>query len=144
MIKEELFEILKSIKPGTYHSITWVQDVSSSKAKRDNIRVTKISTAVVRLLITYNNGKEENGHTWYTHSAVRGVVQHKQDANKLYVQVFSPKNSTQRKSVKYLIDNSTVSTEKELLDKALISFSNTNKHISDIFVIPVENIISIH
>ena len=88
--------VLSSYKPGTYIKVCWEKDISSSRAKKNGITIVKKCEALVRTAIKYRNIKgvvpksyeNEDYESWFEHSDVRGMVQHKKDSGKKYLQVY--------------------------------------------------------
>ena len=99
---EAILNRLNSYKPGTFIKVSWTSDVSSAKAKKSGITVTKTCEGLVRVGINYNNLKavqaqlaerDENQpkkESWYTHSQLNScLVESKNDSEKKYLQVFT-------------------------------------------------------
>lgn len=99
---ENLLNRLDSYKAGTFVKVIWSSDVSSAKAKKSGVEVTKNCEGLVRVGINYSNLKavqeqlalrdenEPKKESWYTHSEVnRCLVESKKDTEKKYLQVFT-------------------------------------------------------
>lgn len=93
---EALMKNLESYKPGTFVKLTWSRDVASAKARKNGIKITKECAGIVRLGINYANLKAvqkmvnsgDKKPAWYEHCG-KGIVQHKNDGDKKYLQVFT-------------------------------------------------------
>ena len=106
MTIEAINEKLDSYKVGTFVNVVWEKDISSAKAKKQGIQVMKRCEGVVRAGITYANiglvkelmamkSEEENESkkpSWFEHIG-RGLVQHKSNPEKKYMQLFFVNNS---------------------------------------------------
>ena len=89
-------QVLENYKPGTYIKVCWEKDISSARAKKNGVTIIKKCEALVRTAIKYTHIKGivpksyENSEweTWFEHSDVRGMVQHKNDESKKYLQLY--------------------------------------------------------
>ena len=90
-------KVLANYKPGTYIKICWEKDISSARAKKSGVTIIKQCEALVRTAIKYKNIKgvvpstNENYESWFEHSDVKGMVQHKKDSEKKYLQLYPVK-----------------------------------------------------
>lgn len=88
---------LKNYRPGTYIKVCWERDISSARAKKNGVTIIKQCEALVRTAIKYNNIKgvtpssNENYEPWFKHSELRGMIQHKKDSEKKYLQLYPVK-----------------------------------------------------
>lgn len=94
---KKLQERLSSYKAGTFIKIKWQKDIASAKALKDNIHVMKECEGLVRLGVSYKNLRavrkkisdvHSNKPSWFKPSEFC-IVEHKEDATKKYLQVFT-------------------------------------------------------
>ena len=87
-------QVLENYKPGTYIKVCWEKDISSARAKKNGVTIIKKCEALVRTAIKYTHIKgvvpstNEDYTSWFEHSDVRGMVQHKKDDSKKYLQLY--------------------------------------------------------
>lgn len=96
MLLNDVENVLKNYKPGTYIKVCWEKDISSARAKKNGVTIIKKCEALVRTAIKYTHIKgvvpksyENDGwESWFEHSDIRGMVQHKKDDSKKYLQLY--------------------------------------------------------
>lgn len=156
---ENLLKILDVYKAGTIIRLKWERDVSSAKAKKQNIQVIKKSSGLIRTDINYNSlaavreKSQENSsievdvkkESWFEHYK-KGLLQSKKDAEKKYLQAF-PVNGNAIKATFTVInlnDRSTVEVCGEQLyeDGLITKAALGDKTGTETFIVSVDNIIS--
>lgn len=147
---EALIKKLNSYKAGTFVKITWERDISSAKAKKQGISVTKECEGVVRVGINYNSLKalqgversEDRKPSWFEHcqNTPKGIIQSKSDNDKKYLQVFTVPGSKIKTSIS-TNNNETSSTADQLYEMGLITKAAlSDKDELNTFTLNVENI----
>ena len=151
---EKLLKILDVYKAGTIIRLMWERDVSSAKAKKENVCVIKHSSGLVRTDIDYNNlssVKEKSSEkqdpekeNWFQHYR-KGLLEHKKDPDKKYLQVFPMNGNAIKATFKVISKDGSVKElsgeecyEKGLITKAALS----DKTGAETFIVSVDNIIS--
>ena len=146
---EALLQKLESYKPGTFVKIKWSKDVSSAKAKKQNISVIKECEGIVRVGINYSSLKaiqdmersEDRKPSWFEHcqNGPKGIIQSKSDPCKKYLQVFTVPGSKIKSNM--VTENNNHADGYELYDMGLITkaaLSNSEEIHS--FTLSIENI----
>ena len=147
---EALIKKLNSYKAGTFVKITWERDISSAKAKKQGISVTKECEGVVRVGINYNSLKalqgversEDRKPSWFEHcqDTPKGIIQSKSDNDKKYLQVFTVPGSKIKTSIS-TNNNETSRTVDQLYEMGLITKAAlSDKDELNTFTLNVENI----
>lgn len=98
---ETLKNKLAQYKAGTFVKIKWTKDIASAKAKKAGISIVKECEGLVRVGVSYSRvsaaqaaiaKRAENPAPvkpiWYKHVG-GGIVEHKEDSSKKYLQVFT-------------------------------------------------------
>lgn len=102
MLVEHVVEKLESYRPGTFINVAWEKDISSAKARKAGIKVTKSSHGILRTGISYRNlpGVEivSDKPSWFEHCG-KGLIQHKNDNSKKYLQLFTVKGNKVRSKI---------------------------------------------
>ena len=153
---EKLLSILDSYKAGTIVRLVWERDVSSAKAKKQNIRIVKKSSGLIRTDINYSalasiqekkSDKEEvveKKESWFQHYR-KGLLEHKSNPEKKYLQAF-PMNGNAIKSTFIVIDENNSNKEsigEDLYEAGLITKAALgDKTGTETFIVSVDNIIS--
>lgn len=153
---EKLLSILDSYKAGTIVRLVWERDVSSAKAKKQNIKIIKKSSGLIRTDINYSalasiqekkSDKEEvaeKKESWFQHYR-KGLLEHKSNPEKKYLQAF-PMNGNAIKSTFIVIDENNSnkeSTGEDLYEAGLITKAALgDKTGTETFIVSVDNIIS--
>ena len=156
---ENLLKILDVYKAGTIIRLKWERDVSSAKAKKQNIQVIKKSSGLIRTDVDYNSlaaikeKSQENSSTdvdvkresWFEHYR-KGLLQSKKDPEKKYLQAF-PINGNAIKATFLVInmeDGSKVEISGEQLyeDGLITKAALSDKTGTETFIVSVDNIIS--
>lgn len=143
----QLLEKLNFYKSGTFVMMEWEKDISSAKAKKQGIKVVKRSSGLIRTEVNYESLKaiqdSERGdkESWFEHYS-KGILQHKKDPNKKYLQAF-PIPGKKIKNIMVVSDGkSTYECEAhKLCEQGIINKSAlSNVENLDTFIIGVENI----
>lgn len=149
---EALIKKLNSYKAGTFVKITWERDISSAKAKKQGISVTKECEGVVRVGINYNSLKalqgversEDRKPSWFEHcqDTPKGIIQSKSDNDKKYLQVFTVPGSKIKSSISMNNEcDETSCTVDRLYEMGLITKAAlSNGDELNTFTLNVENI----
>lgn len=140
METKNLLKKLNNYRPGTFVKVCWEKDISSANAKKNGITIMKHYEAIVRTGINYRNIKEvaindnanknsnnEHKSSWYKHSDIKGVVQHKEDENKKYLQVFPVKGKEIKTKIVATVDENKL---EKLYELGLITKAGLNKQYS--------------
>lgn len=147
---EALINKLNNYKAGTFVKVTWERDISSAKARKQGISVTKECEGVVRVGINYNSLKalqgversEDRKPSWFEHcqNAPKGIIQSKSDTDKKYLQVFTVPGSKIKTSIS-TNNNETSCSADQLYKLGLITKAAlNNKDELNTFTLNVENI----
>lgn len=146
---EKLVEKMNGYKKGTFVTLEWESDISSAKAKKQGISVTKRCKGLVRLGINYSNIKEvqqmikdneaDSKPVWFEHTEHTGIIQNKKDSNKKYLQVFTVNGN----SINTVLNSTNNITDKEtLLETGLVNKSSfSNGATIRTFTLNVDNIL---
>lgn len=144
---EALINKLNNYKAGTFVKVTWERDVSSAKAKKQGISITKECVGLVRVGINYNALKalqgversEDRKPSWFEHcEESKGLIQSKNDSSKKYLQVFTVPGSKIKST---MITNGQVEAANVLYDMGLITKAAlSNNEELHTFTLNVENI----
>lgn len=158
MIKyEEMTNILKSYRPGTFVKVVWEKDIANANAKKQGISIIKRCEGVVRAGITYANisvvkdilnGKteeelENKKHSWFTHCEdCKCLIQSKKDNDKKYIQLFFVKG---KKIKSYVTVDGKKQSLSKLYEDGLITKSNlcnSNDEEMITMTLSLDNIVS--
>lgn len=148
----DIIEKLNGKKKGTYISLKYISNIESAKARKQNIKVTKELSMVVRWGISYSNVKgvtpsvDSNYTPWYKHNTENSyILEHLKDSDKKYLQVFSSRNHKNHSNVRYFINGKEASRE-DVINSGYVNGSefNTNKNKELLVMsLPINNIVSI-
>lgn len=96
----QIQEVLNNYKPGTFIKVCWEKDISSAKAKKQGITITKRCEGIVRTGINYKNVKNvvvsessQDHVSWFEHCDMKGLIQSKSDNSKKYLQLYPVKGN---------------------------------------------------
>ena len=153
---ENLLKILDVYKAGTIVRLIWERDVSSAKAKKQNIQILKRSSGLIRTDVDYNSlaavkEKAVDGsdnsvkkESWFDHYR-KGLLQSKKDPERKYLQAF-PMNGNAIKTVFTVTYDDGKVEEKsgdDLYEAGLITKAALgDKTGTETFIVSVDNIIS--
>ena len=154
---ENLLKILDVYKAGTIVRLIWERDVSSTKAKNQNIQILKRSSGLIRTDVDYNSlaavkekaaDSSDNSvkkESWFEHYR-KGLLQSKKDPDKKYLQAF-PMNGNAIKATFIVInlnDGGKVEVCGEQLyeDGLITKAALGDKTGTETFIVSVDNIIS--
>lgn len=147
---------LNNYKKGTFVKVVWEKEISSAKAKKSNIKVMKKCEGIVRAGVTYANiglvkeilaNKSQNEETnnkpsWFEHIG-NGIVQHKTNNEKKYLQLFFVNNNKIKSNIS--VEGVNTTNANELYELGLITKADLPKQSDEPLVtmtIGVENIVS--
>ena len=144
---ETLLEKLESYKAGSFVNLSWEREVSSAKAKKAGIRISKKSAGLIRTDINYDALAAVQGldrgdkESWFEHYR-KGILQSKKDPSKKYLQAFPvPGKKIASKMVVQTESDVYECPAEELYEKGLITKAAlSDKSGLDTFIIGVENI----
>lgn len=146
---ETLLEKLDSYKAGSFVNLAWEREVSSAKAKKAGIKISKKSAGLIRTDVNYSalaavqgieRGEKES---WFEHYR-KGLLQSKKDSSKKYLQAF-PVPGKKISSVMVVDTGSEVyecDAEKLYADGLITKAALGSKTGTDTFIVSVENITS--
>lgn len=145
MTRNELLAVIENKKKGTYSSIKY----ESEKVVKNKV-IKKVTSAVVRLNISYKNTKtfKESGKTevqplawgaWLIDGLLINHTNKKGEYNE-YLRMYFTNNKKLKFKTKYFL-NGVETTKQELIENGLLK-EEENK--SGLFNINIDNIISIH
>lgn len=145
MTRNELLAVIENKKKGTYSSVQY----ESEKTVKNNV-IKKVTSAVVRLNITYKNTKafKESGKTevqpltwgaWLIDGLLINHTNKKGEYNE-YLRMYFTNNKKLKFKTRYFL-NGVETTKQELLESGLLK-EEENK--SGLFNININNITSIH
>lgn len=145
MTRNELLAVIENKKKGTYSSVQY----ESEKVVKNNV-IKKVTSAVVRLNITYKNTKafKDSGKTevkplawgaWLIDGLLINHTNNKGEYNE-YLRMYFTNNKKLKFKTKYFL-NGVETTKQELIENGLLK-EEENK--SGLFNININNIISIH
>lgn len=92
----EMLNKLDNYKSGSFVKAGWRRDVASAKARKQNLKVEKVSSGLIRTEINYENlekvlnnidRSEERKESWFEHYS-KGILQSKKNPEKKYLQAF--------------------------------------------------------
>ena len=148
---ENIKKALEAYRNGQFIRCGWQSRIESAKARKSGIEVVKISEATVRIGINYGNihavqvmrenaeGEKKPYTVWFRHlEDFPVVIEHLQDADKKYLQVFTVNRGAAPK-VRYLVNGKEVSRE-HLEELGYCNPSAFSKSETLTFNIPIENL----
>lgn len=152
---ENIKKALETYQKGSFKRIGWESRIESAKARKTGIEVLKISEATVRIGINYSNiqavkvmretaqGEKKPYTVWFKHlEDFPVVIEHLQDENKKYLQVFTVNKGAAPK-VTYTVTSwagTREVTKSELEELGYCNPSAFNKSETLTFNIPLENL----
>lgn len=125
------------------------KDISSAKAKKNGVSIIKKCEAVVRTAIKYTHIKgvipksyeNDNWESWFEHSDVKGVVQHKKDHDKKYLQLYPVRGKKIKTSIVATVDTDNL---ESLYQLGLVTKASLPKQYSEeevrVMTLSVDNI----
>lgn len=152
--KEVLIKKLNTYKDGTFTTIEWESDVSSARAKKKNIKITKRSKALVRLGCDYynlqstqNNGvvKGEGKPSWFAHCEDNKYLVKNKNNKNLYLQLFPvPGKKINTKFDSFGVDeiNTNKLYEMGLINKSALPQQMEEKEEIPTIILNIEKIIN--
>ena len=134
---------LSTYKKGTFVKVVWEKEVSSAKARKQGITVIKRCEGVVRAGITYanialvkeilshsnHNNDDAKKESWFEHIG-NGIVQHKKDSSKKYLQLFFVNSKKIKSTFKISGLNEELSGDK-LYEEGLITKADLPKQVDE-------------
>ena len=150
---------LSTYKKGSFVKVVWEKEISSAKAKKSNIKIMKRCEGVVRAGISYANIElvknilcnnntnindvENKRPSWFEHIG-DGIVQHKTNKDKKYLQLFFV-NGSKIKSKISVSDSNIDNDVNKLYELGLITKADLPKQNDEPLItmtIGLENILS--